>query len=118
MTNKAKYFCSSVAAGSSLIIMALLAAFSYGYVFGGIVLLDDPVETLNNLLDAKGLFIFGIVGWMGIILADLIVTYALYVFLKEVRKIGALVGGIFRLLYTIFFECCCVEACPSFNAYR
>jgi len=104
MTKKSGFYYSSMAAGISLIIMAILAAFSYGYVFGGIVLFDEPSKTLNNLLAAKGLFVFGTIGWIGIIITDLIVTFSLYSFFKGISKRWALIGGIARLAYTIILS--------------
>lgn len=101
MTYKSKFYYSGIATGISLIIMALLAFFAYGYVWGGIVLLDQPIETLNNLLASKSIFIYGSIGWIGIILLDLIVSYALYIFFKDVHPKGALFGAVLRLIYTV-----------------
>ena len=116
MTNKSnKYFYPAMVASISLIIMAGLAFYSYGYVHGSLVIPGNAMETLNNLVAHKGLFLSGIVGWGLIVVTDLLVTWALYSFLKDINRKGALLGGIFRLVYTVILA---VAVANLFGAYQ
>lgn len=47
---------SALAAGTSLIIMALVAFFSYGFVHGSLVVQDDASATFNNIMSSNMLF--------------------------------------------------------------
>jgi len=47
MTNKTKYNKSAITAGISLVIMAIFAGFSYGYVFNRLVVANNSIETLK-----------------------------------------------------------------------
>ncbi len=87
-------------AGISLIIMAVVAGFSYGYVYNSLVA-DSPGLTLHNLIAGKSLFIAGLSGWIIIFITDLIVTLALYRFFLSTAKQASLVTALFRITYTV-----------------
>ena len=83
----------------SLLIMTLAAAFSYGFVHSQILVSDDPVSTFSNLRESSVLFQAEIIGWVVIIITDILVSWGFYAFfLKTDRKIATL-GAIFRLSY-------------------
>lgn len=88
--------------GAALLTMAIAAGFSFGYVHGTLVHMEDPVATLYNLGKSTGLFRMELAGWLIIFLTDVLVAWALYVFLKEVNKKLALLMAWFRLSYTVF----------------
>lgn len=87
-------------AGISLIIMAVVAGFSYGYVYNSLVA-DSPAITLQNLIAGKSLFIAGLAGWIIIFITDLIVTLTLYKFFLSTAKQASLLTALFRITYTI-----------------
>lgn len=101
MINKTKYYKSAMIAGISLVIMAIIAGFSYGFVFNSLVVANNSMETLNNLINAKSLFTFGIIGWFSIITTDLIVSISLYIFLKDIDKKVSAFAAFLRLVYTL-----------------
>ncbi|MGB3367167.1 MAG: DUF4386 domain-containing protein [Acidaminobacteraceae bacterium] len=101
MTNKTKYYKSAMIAGISLVIMAIIAGFSYGFVFNSLVVANNSMETLNNLINAKSLFTFGVIGWFAIIITDLIVSLSLYIFLKDIDKKVSAFAAFLRLAYTL-----------------
>lgn len=101
MTNKTKYYKSAMTAGISLVIMAIIAGFSYGFVFNSLVVAINSMETLNNLINAKSLFTFGVIGWFAIITTDLIVSLSLYIFLKDIDKKKSAFAAFLRLAYTL-----------------
>lgn len=90
---------AALTAGISLIIMALAAFFSYGYVHGTLVNFEDVGATLENLMSSSMLFKAEILGWLIILICDIIVAWAFYVFLKPYHNHLSLLGAWFRLIY-------------------
>jgi hypothetical protein len=91
---------SALIAGVALIIMAVAAGFTYGYIHNTLVIANDPESTFNNLKLNGLLFQTEIFGWLLILILDVIVAWALYVFFKnENLKLSALAAG-FRLIYS------------------
>jgi hypothetical protein len=90
---------SGLIAGISLIIMAIAAGFSYGYVHSTLVS-ETPLLTVQKLAFHKWLFVSGLGGWAIIIITDLIVTFSLYRFFKSAdAKVSVLTAAI-RFIYT------------------
>ena len=90
----------ALAAGISLLIMAIAAGFSYGYVRSGIEVPANPSATFGNLKESATLFKAGLGGWILIFITDLIVTFSLYLFFKTTQKNIYLITAAFRLVYT------------------
>ena len=90
---------SALTAGVSLMIMILAAAFSYGFVYGGLVVQDDANTTFNNIQSANMLFNAGIFGWLIILICDIVVAWGFYIFLKPIDKSLSLLGAWLRLTY-------------------
>ncbi|MDF2652631.1 MAG: hypothetical protein K0Q73_8436 [Paenibacillus sp.] len=91
---------SALTAGISLIIMALAAFFSYGFVHGSLVVNGDASTTFNNIMSSNSLFKAGILGWVIILISDIVVAWALYIFLKPINKNLSLLGAWLRLAYS------------------
>jgi hypothetical protein len=88
-------------AGASLVLMAIAAGFSYGYVLGGLV--SDSAEiTFKNITDNRLLFLAGLAGWVVIFITDIIVAAGLYLFFKRTNKRISLLTAAIRIIYTIF----------------
>ena len=77
---------SAVIAGTSIIIMALAAFFSYGFVHESLVVTGDASTTYTNITTSISLFKGEIFGWLIILISDIIVAWALYIFLKPINK--------------------------------
>jgi hypothetical protein len=91
---------SALIAGIALIIMAVAAGFTYGYIHNTLVIANDPESTFNNLKLNGLLFQTEIYGWLLILILDVVVAWSLYVFFKnENKKLSALTAG-FRLVYS------------------
>jgi len=87
-------------AGISIIIMAMAAGFSYGYVQNKFI--DIPVEMLRqNVLENKYLFFAGIAGWIVIFITDLIVAAKLYLFFKQGMAHLSRLTAVIRIIYTL-----------------
>ncbi|ASR49814.1 hypothetical protein B4V02_25640 [Paenibacillus kribbensis] len=62
---------SALTAGTLLIIMALAAFFSYGFVHRSLVMEGDASTTFNNILSSNGLFDAEILGWIIILIEQI-----------------------------------------------
>ncbi|MEI5908346.1 DUF4386 domain-containing protein [Bacillus spongiae] len=91
---------SAIIAGVSLLIMTLAAFFSYGYVHSSLINPDNPLATLNNIEASAHLFKAGIFGWFVILITDILVSWAFYLFLKPLHKGFAVLAAWLRLMYT------------------
>ncbi|MDN4601483.1 DUF4386 domain-containing protein [Paenibacillus sp. F6_3S_P_1C] len=91
---------AAVTVGITLIIMALAAFFSYSYIHGKLVVPGDASTTFNYITASYGLFKAEILGWIIILISDVVVSWALYIFLKPVHKNLSLLGACLRLIYS------------------
>lgn len=91
---------SALTAGISLIIMTLAAFFSYGFVHGSLVVQGDASATFNNIVSSDILFKGEIFGWLIIMITDILVAWAFYVFLEPIHKSLSLLGAWLRLAYS------------------
>lgn len=91
---------NALIAGISLIIMALAAGFSYGYVQNSLVMEGDPGATHQNFINNVSLFGGGIMGWIVILISDILVAWCLYTFFAPTDKKIALATGLARGLYS------------------
>ncbi len=91
---------AGLVAGFSLILMAIAAGFSYGFVQNQLV--NESAEiTRQNLVENKSLFLAGLAGWLVIFITDLIVSGALYIFFKTTSKRISLITSFVRIIYTL-----------------
>ncbi|MGD2033612.1 MAG: DUF4386 domain-containing protein [Bacteroidales bacterium] len=84
--------------GILLLIMVIVGPFSMMYVPSQIIVPGDAAATVQNIMDSGSLFNMGIVGHLIILLADLGVAVLLYVLLKPVSRILALVAASLRMI--------------------
>lgn len=91
---------SAIVAGISLIIMAFAALFSYGFVHSSLIIIGDSITTFEKIQGAFGIFNAGLLGWLVIIIADLLVSWALYIYLKPLHHSYSLLAAWLRLIYT------------------
>ena len=85
----------------SLLIMTVAAFFAYGFAHSQLVIDDNAEQTLMNLTSKENLFILELFAWGIIILADLAVSYGIYIYLRAINAKGAMVSGLLRFIYTI-----------------
>lgn len=79
--------------------MAAVAGFSYGFVHSNLVVLGDISTTYNNIASSIMLFKAEIVGWIVILILDVIVAWSFYIFLKPIDQELALLASWLRLTY-------------------
>ncbi len=79
---------SALVTGIALIIMAIVAALTYGYIHNLLVVPDDAETTVENIKSNGLLFRLEVFGWFFILLLDVIVAWALYLFFKKKIRIS------------------------------
>ncbi|WJH35805.1 DUF4386 domain-containing protein [Paenibacillus sp. CC-CFT747] len=92
----------AMTAGLALILMAAAASYSYGMVHGDLVVTGDPGATFRNLVTSHRRFQMELAGWLFILVADMVVAWALYRYWLPVNPPLAKLGAWLRLLYTAF----------------
>lgn len=90
---------AAITSGIALIIMALVAGFSYGYVHNSLVVYGDVSTTYQNVTSSIMLFKAEMVGWIVVLILDVIVAWSFYIFLKPVNQALALLSSWLRLTY-------------------
>lgn len=89
--------------GLSLLVMAIIALFVNFFVFESLIVPGNAAATMENLLANDLLFRFGIAGFITVLLLDVVVSWSLYILLRQVNKNLALLAALFRLAYTAIF---------------
>lgn len=91
---------AAIIAGFSIILMAVFAGFSYGYVMGDLIVAGDAAKTAANIKASEGLFRVGVFGWLLILVCDVLAAWALYIFMQPTNKNISLLAAWFRLIYS------------------
>lgn len=98
-TEKISQRKAAVTTGIAILVMAVSAAFTVGFINNSLIVKGDAGATANNIINSLALFRSGVFGWLIILASDIIVAWALYSFLKQVDNSVALLGAWFRLIY-------------------
>jgi hypothetical protein len=93
----------SVAAGTALLLMAVLAGIGYGVAVGGLVTPDDPARTASDVLASEGLFRLGIVCLSAVVVLDVVVAWGLYLVYRPVDAGLAALAALLRTVYAAVF---------------
>ena len=89
--------------GYSLILMAIIAGFSFGYALPKIFEINQLELVQKNLTENLELYKFMLFGILLIILLDIIVSFTLYYFFRTDSYQLSFASLILRLIYTIIF---------------
>lgn len=87
--------------GLSLLLMAIVAGFAYGYAFQNIYVADSGATTLQNLNNSEFLFRLFLHGFVIVLILDVLVSCYLYFFFKQASKSLSLITALFRLVYSV-----------------
>ena len=90
-------------AGIGYVIIFILGILTNFFIFGGLVVKGDAATTANNIMNNELLFRGGIASWIIVLIIDIIIAWALYIFLKPVNKSLSLLTAWFRLIYIAIF---------------
>lgn len=93
---------AAIIVGISLLAMAIMAAFSYGVVLIPLIENDAQTSTIGTIKSSISLFRLGIMGWLIILILDVIVAWALYIFFKPANNSLSLLTAWLRIIYTMF----------------
>lgn len=89
-------------AGLGLLLMTLTVPFAEFYIFPKLIG-DDPAVTAENIANEKTLFSLSIFLHLITLLCDIVVAWALYLFLKPAMRYFSLLTAWFRLIYTAMY---------------
>ena len=90
---------AALIAGFGLLIMTIFYVFADIFVFQNLIVPGDATTTANNIVANDLLFRTGICCILIVLICDVVVAWALYIFLKKVNKYLSLLTAWFRLVY-------------------
>ena len=90
---------AAIIAGIGLLLMAILAPFAEFSVRQGLIVPGDAATTANNIMANELLFRIALCIYLIVAILDVVVAWALYVFLKPVNKSLSLLTAWFRVVY-------------------
>lgn len=91
---------TAIITGASIVLMAVVAGIIMPLVFKPVF--DANSEAVEEVVSSvQSNFLIGIIGWMVILITDLIASWGLYKFFKnEINRKAEIMGGL-RLLYSV-----------------
>jgi hypothetical protein len=89
--------------GYSLVLMALVAGFSFGFAFPKFFNATQLDLAQQNLTENLGLYKFMLLGILVVIILDVFVSWTLLQYFKNDNKKLAWLSFIFRIIYTLLF---------------
>jgi hypothetical protein len=90
---------AAVTAGLAYVIIILLGVFSGFFVFRRFIRADDAPVTVGNIVNSELLFRVGIAAFIIVLIADVVVAWALYVLFQRTSQQLSLFAAWFRLVY-------------------
>jgi hypothetical protein len=95
--------------------MAIAAFFANFAVVQGLVVPGDAARTASNIMENQMLFRFGTVAFVVVLVCDVLVAWALYIFLKPVNQSLSLLAAGFRWVYTAVFAAALFDFANAFQ---
>lgn len=86
-------------AGLAYALIIVLGAFSTFFVFGRVIEQDDAAAAAGTLVGSDALFRGGLAAFVVVLIADVVVAWALFVFFQRTSRELSLLVAWFRLLY-------------------
>lgn len=90
---------SAIIAGICLLLMAIIAPIANFAIIQRLIDPNDVAKTVSNITESNGIFRLGIGLFMIVALLDILVAWALYIFLKPVNKSLSLLTAWLRIVY-------------------
>lgn len=91
---------AAIIAGIASLVMAVAAGFAEFYARQRLIISGDAATTAHNLLVEGGAMRLGILGFVVVLVCDVLVAWALYRFFQPIHSGLSLLGAWLRLLYT------------------
>jgi hypothetical protein len=92
---------ASLLAGFGLLIMTIVYMAAELLVFQNLIVQGEAATTANNIQNSETLFRVGICCILIVLILDVVVAWALYIFLKRVNKSLSLLAAWLRLVYAV-----------------
>jgi Domain of unknown function (DUF4386) len=89
---------AALIAGLAYVVITVLSLFAIS-VLDGPTEPGNPAATVENLVNSEGLFRSGLAAFIIVLIADVVVAWALYVFFQRTSRELSLFAAWFRLLY-------------------
>jgi hypothetical protein len=93
----------ALATASSLLVMAILAAFAQFGVLKTLIVPADAAATTDNIAASIGLFQAAIAAFLVVAILDVVVAWGFYVLLRPIDERLALLVGSLRVVYAAIF---------------
>jgi len=90
---------AAIIAGTTIVTMAILAGFAYGFVLDRLIVQGDADLTARNIVASEMLFRTAVYAFLLVLVSDVLAAWSLNVFLKQVSKELSLVTAWLRLVY-------------------
>ncbi|MBU0474732.1 MAG: DUF4386 domain-containing protein [Bacteroidetes bacterium] len=90
---------AAIIAGISLLLMAIIAPIANFSIFQELIDPSDVAKTVSNIRENIGIFRIGIVLFFIVALLDILVAWALYIFLRQQNKSLSLLTAWLRVVY-------------------
>lgn len=98
-TEKTSMRKAALITGIAIIVIALSAGIAVGVVDSKLIVNNDSTATMNNIKSNLSLFNVGVFSWLITLIFDIVISWSLYIFLKQVNSSLSLLGAWFRLIY-------------------
>ena len=93
---------AALIAGYGYLLIFVLAIFANFFVRTRLIDQNDAAATFTNIADSEFLFRLGLVGFLIVFIADVVVAWALYILFRAVSQEVSLLTAWFRIVYTAF----------------
>ena len=90
---------AAAVAGLAYALIIVLGGFVTFFVFGRVIRQDAAAAAVRTLVDSDVLFRGGLVGFVVVLIADVVVAWGLYVFFQRTSRELSLFSAWFRLVY-------------------
>lgn len=91
-------------AAIALILMSIIAGITFGVIHTKLIDMTNSELTLTNLKNATSQFNVEIIGWITVLILDLIVSFAFYYYFLSTHSFLSKIGAGLRLIYTLFLS--------------
>ncbi len=90
---------AALVAASGLLVMAVLSPLAFFGIFPKLIVSTDIAQTIQNITAHQGLFLAGISCYLVTFVADLVVAWAMFVFVRPLHPSLSLLAASFRIVY-------------------
>jgi hypothetical protein len=99
--NKNRFFAKIT--GFSLLLMAIIAGFAFGFVLPKVFNSSQLDFVQSNLAGNLQLYNWMLIAILLVLMLDILVSWTLYMYFKNDNRKIALLSGILRIVYTVIF---------------